>query len=336
MADPGPFVADLRAESDDLDALVAHLPADRWADPTPAPGWTIAHQIGHLLWTDRVALTAVTDEAGFAELMTAAAANPAGFVDDAATELAAVSPAELLTDWRVTRGRLHEELLAVPDGRKLAWFGPPMSAASMATARLMETWAHGLDVADALGVIRPATQRLRSIAHLGVRTRDYAFIVNNLTPPAEPFLVELRGPSGDTWSWGPSDAAQRVTGSAEDFCFLVTQRRALSTLDVNAVGEDAQRWLTIALPPGFLRRSPSPPRSARRYACIHRGRTEQECARWGGPCRKRDWRRSSPCHRLPSMMLPRLRDAARSCCSHIAADVRRFWAISAWLSACCW
>lgn len=78
MADPGPFVADLRAESDDLDALVAHLPADRWADPTPAPGWTIAHQIGHLLWTDRVALTAVTDEAGFAELMTAAAANPAG------------------------------------------------------------------------------------------------------------------------------------------------------------------------------------------------------------------------------------------------------------------
>lgn len=226
MADPGPFVADLRAESDDLDALVAHLPADRWADPTPAPGWTIAHQIGHLLWTDRVALTAVTDEAGFAELMTAAAANPAGFVDDAATELAAVSPAELLTDWRVTRGRLHEELLAVPDGRKLAWFGPPMSAASMATARLMETWAHGLDVADALGVIRPATQRLRSIAHLGVRTRDYAFIVNNLTPPAEPFLVELRGPSGDTWSWGPSDAAQRVTGSAEDFCFLVTQRRA--------------------------------------------------------------------------------------------------------------
>lgn len=226
MADPGPFVADLRAESDDLDALVAHLPADRWADPTPAPGWTIAHQIGHLLWTDRVALT----------------------------ELAAVSPAELLTDWRVTRGRLHEELLAVPDGRKLAWFGPPMSAASMATARLMETWAHGLDVADALGVIRPATQRLRSIAHLGVRTRDYAFIVNNLTPPAEPFLVELRGPSGDTWSWGPSDAAQRVTGSAEDFCFLVTQRRALSTLDVNAVGEDAQRWLTIAQafagPPG--------------------------------------------------------------------------------------
>ena len=147
-------------------------------------------------------------------MLKAAAADPTGFVDAGAEELAALSPAELLADWRLTRGRLHEALLTVADGRKLPWFGPPMSAASMATARLMETWAHGLDVADALGVKRPATERLRSIAHLGVRTRDYAFFVNNLAAPAEPFLVELRGPGGDIWSWGPPDAAQRVTGSA--------------------------------------------------------------------------------------------------------------------------
>ncbi len=254
MAGPGPIVAELRAESDDLDALVAPLPAHRWADPTPAPGWTIAHQIGHLLWTDRVALTAVTDEAGFAEVLQAAAADPAGFVDAGAEELAALAPPELLADWQGTRGQLHAALLTVPDGRKLPWFGPPMSAASMATARLMETFAHGLDVADALGVKRPATERLRSIAHLGVRTRDYAFSVNNLAAPAEPFLVELRGPAGDLWSWGPADAAQRVTGSAEDFCFLVTQRRPLSSLDIAAHGADAQRWLEIAQafagPPG--------------------------------------------------------------------------------------
>ena len=254
MAGPGPFMADLRAESEALDALVAPLPTGRWADPTPAPGWTIAHQIGHLLWTDRVALTAVTDETGFAEVLAAAAADPTGFVDAGAEELAALPPAELLADWRLTRGRLHDALLTVPDGRKLPWFGPPMSAASMATARLMETWAHGLDVADALGVQRPATERLRSIAHLGVRTRDYAFAVHNLAAPAEPFLVELRGPGGDTWSWGPPDAAQRVTGSAEDFCFLVTRRRPLSALDITAHGPDAQRWLQIAQafagPPG--------------------------------------------------------------------------------------
>lgn len=254
MSGAAPMVADLRAESDDLDALVALLPAERWADETPAPGWTIAHQIGHLLWTDRVALTAVTDEPGFAEVLQGAAANPTGFVDAGAEELAALPAGELLADWRSTRARLHGALLGVAAGRKLPWFGPPMSAASMATARLMETWAHGLDVADALGVKRTATDRLRSIAHLGVRTRDYAYVVNNLAPPAEPFFVELRGPGGDVWSWGSPDAAQRVSGSAEDFCFLVTQRRPLSALDIAAHGPDAQRWLEIAQafagPPG--------------------------------------------------------------------------------------
>ncbi len=254
MATAGPIVDDLRAESDELDALVAELPADRWADATPAPGWTIAHQIAHLLWTDRASLTAITDEAGFANLLGSAAEDPIGFVDRGAEEIAASAPADLLADWRRTRTRLHDELLAVPDGRKLPWFGPPMSAASMATARLMETWAHGLDVADAVGVKRQATARLRSIAHIGVRTRDFAFAINGLAAPADPFRVELRAPDGSTWTWGPDDAPQRVTGSAEDFCTLVTQRRPRAVLDVAAEGDDAQRWLTIAQafagPPG--------------------------------------------------------------------------------------
>jgi uncharacterized protein (TIGR03084 family) len=248
------IVDDLRAESDELDALVAPLTDARWAEATPAAGWTIAHQIGHLLWTDRVALAAVTDEAAFAGLLEIAAADPIGFVNAGADDLAATAPAELLADWRLTRTRLRGALLAVPDGRKLPWFGPPMSAVSMATARLMETWAHGLDVADTLGVTRPPTARLRSVAHIGVRTRDYAFVVNGLTAPTEPFLVELRAPDGGTWSWGPADAAQRVTGGAEDFCFLVTQRRALRDLDLTADGDDARRWLQIAQafagPPG--------------------------------------------------------------------------------------
>jgi uncharacterized protein (TIGR03084 family) len=254
MAAAEPMVADLRAESDELDALVAALPAARWAETTPSPGWTIAHQIAHLWWTDRVALTAVTDEAAFAAALTEAAKDPSGFVDAGAEELAVTPPDQLLAGWRRTRGQLHDELLTVVDGRKLPWFGPPMSAASMATARLMETWAHGLDVADALGVDRPPTARLRSIAHIGVRTRDFAFAVNNLAPPADPFLVQLRAPDGSTWSWGPEDAAQRVTGSAQDFCMLVTQRRPRSALDVAATGEDAERWLGIAQafagPPG--------------------------------------------------------------------------------------
>lgn len=254
MSTAATLVADLRAESDDLDALVAKLPAAAWATATPATGWTIAHQIAHLLWTDRVSLISVTDEPAFAEVVADAMQNPTGFVDAATEELAPTPPARLLADWRTTRARLHDALLSVEDGRKLPWFGPPMSAASMATARLMETWAHGLDVADALGVTRPATARLRAIAHIGVRTRNFAYAVHGLAAPAEEFRVELSAPDGQLWSWGPEDAAQRVTGSAEDFCMLVTQRRAPAALDIAAIGTDAEHWLTIAQafagPPG--------------------------------------------------------------------------------------
>lgn len=248
------IIDDLRDESIALDSLVSPLPDEAWAQPTPAPGWTVAHQIAHLLWTDRVALTSITDEAAFSGLLTAAAANPLGFVDEAAAQLASTSPPQLLKDWRQTRGQLHEALRTVADGRKLMWFGPPMSAASMATARLMETWAHGLDVADALGIEMPPTDRLRSIAHLGVRTRDFAFSLHGLTPPTEQFRVELVAPSGDLWTWGPEDAAQRVSGPSVDFCYLVTQRRPRAELGVTATGDEAEKWLDIAQafagPPG--------------------------------------------------------------------------------------
>lgn len=249
------IVDDLQAESAALDALVADLPDDGWARPTPAPGWTVAHQIAHLWWTDRVALTSVTDEPGFTQIVAEAATDPSGFVDAAAESLVAGTPPKrMLAEWRDTRDALHSALREVPDGRKLQWFGPPMSPASMATARLMETWAHGLDVADALGVEVPGTARLRPIAHLGVRTRDFAFTVHGLPVPTEPFRVELRAPDGEVWAWGPEDAAQRVRGSALDFCYLVTQRRPRGALDVVAEGPDAEKWLGIAQafagPPG--------------------------------------------------------------------------------------
>jgi uncharacterized protein (TIGR03084 family) len=257
MAGADPMVDDLHAESEALDALVGQLDAQRWAMATPAPGWTIAHQIGHLLWTDQVALTSITDEVAFGEIIDASQSAIDTFVDAAAAELAALPPAELLTNWRRTRNTLHAALRTVPDGRKLLWFGPPMGAASMATARLMETWAHGLDVADALGVQTSPSMRLKSIAHLGVRTRDFAFTVHGLTPPADPFRVELTAPDGGLWTWGPEDAGQRVSGSALDFCCLVTQRRSRAKLGLVAHGVDAQKWLEIAQafagPPGLGR-----------------------------------------------------------------------------------
>jgi uncharacterized protein (TIGR03084 family) len=238
-------LADLQAETDELDALVADLPAEKWFTPTPAEGWTIAHQIAHLAWTDRAAQLAVTDPEGFVPLLRQAAADPGGFVDRGASEGASLPPGELLARWRKTRAELAEALLAVPDGSRLTWFGPPMSAASMATARLMETWAHGQDVADALGVRRVPTARLKHVAHLAVRTRDFAYRVHDRQPPASEFRIELTAPDGSTWTWGPQDAEQQVIGPALDFCLLATQRRHPDDTDVRAVGDDAKAWLGI-------------------------------------------------------------------------------------------
>ncbi|GAA3140931.1 TIGR03084 family metal-binding protein [Streptomyces rameus] len=254
MADPTPVIDDLRAESDELDRLVAELRPEQWSLPTPAPGWTLAHQIAHLTWTDRSALLAVTDADAFQALVEKALTAPDSFVDEGAEEGARLPPAELLPTWRTGRAALDQALRAAPAGARFPWYGPPMSAASMATARLMETWAHGLDIADALGVVRPPTERLKHVVRLGVRTRDFAYTVHGLTPPTEEFRVELTAPSGEVWAHGPEEAAQRVTGPALDFCLLVTRRAHRADLALTALGPDADRWLDIAQafagPPG--------------------------------------------------------------------------------------
>lgn len=257
MPDPSAVAvhADLREESLELDFLVGKLPDAEWGRPTPAPGWTVAHQIAHLHWTDRAALLSLTDRPGFARLTERALAAPATFVDEGAAEGAALPPAELLERWRATRAALGEALATASPDTRFPWFGPPMKAASMASARLMETWAHGQDVADALGVRRTPTARLRHVARIGVRARDYAFAGRGLPAPEGEFRVELTAPDGPhVWAYGPPDAPQRVTGPALDFCLLVTRRAHRADLAVTATGPDADRWLDIAQafagPPG--------------------------------------------------------------------------------------
>lgn len=240
------LVAELSAETEVVDGMVSGLDESGWNTPTPAAGWAIREQIAHLSWTDAQATAAATDPTVFDQVLVQAWQDPTGFVDVAARDEARKPSSQLLADWRHRRRALADALIEVPSGKKLPWFGPPMSAASMATARLMEVWAHGLDIADALGVVNPPSPRLKSVAHLGVRTRDFAYQVNNQTPPAEDFRVELQAPDGSTWTWGPEGGAQRITGPALDFCQLVTQRRSPRDLDIVAVGDDARHWITIA------------------------------------------------------------------------------------------
>ncbi|MEU7774016.1 TIGR03084 family metal-binding protein [Micromonospora taraxaci] len=255
MVDLTDLLADLAAESAQLDALVAPLPAPDWARPTPAPGWSIGHQIAHLAWTDHVALLAATDAEAFYATVTSAP-DATRLVDAGAEEFLA-PPQELLHRWRTSRSALADALGAVPAGEKLPWYGTRMSATSMATARIMETWAHGQDVADTLGVVRPDSERLRHVAHLGVRTLGHGFAAHGRTAPTTPVRVELVGPGDDTWSWGPADAADRLTGPARDFCLLVTQRRHRADLALVATGPVADEWLDVAQafagPPGVGR-----------------------------------------------------------------------------------
>src|SRR4051812_49320515 len=248
------LLSDLASEGDDLEALVSPLDDAAWRTPTPAVGWDIATQVVHLAWTDEVAVFAATDKAAWDDVVTKAIADPEGFVDVEAVAGARAVPREILERWRAARSALQEVLRTRPAGEKIPWFGPSMSAASMATARFMETWAHSLDVAEALGVSPAPTDRIRHVAHLGVRTRNYAYSVHGLEPPTDEFRIELRAPSGEVWEWGPVEAEQSVRGSAYDFCLRVTQRRHRDDLDLVATGPDANQWLDIAQafagPPG--------------------------------------------------------------------------------------
>jgi uncharacterized protein (TIGR03084 family) len=254
VADRAELLADLAAEGAALEAVVAGLEDTAWLMPTPAEGWTIAHAIAHLAWTDGQAERAARDPEGFRRAAATDADTLTRAVDDAAAQGAATAPEQLLARWRTGRATLAEALTSLPEGTKLPWFGPPMSVASMATARLMEIWAHGLDVTDALGLPPTVSPRLRHVAHIGVRTRDFAFAQRGLPVPDGPFHVELTAPDGSTWTWGPDDAAQRVTGPALDFCLRVTRRRHRADLSLRATGADADRWLDIAQafagPPG--------------------------------------------------------------------------------------
>lgn len=237
----------LRHEGQYLAGLLTELSAAQWALPTPAAGWTIAHQVAHLSWTDAAALAALQEPDVFAEYQQAAQANPVAFVDDAAQRGAQQDPATLLAQWQTTQDDLANALENADETMRYPWFGPSMKARSLVTARIMETWAHGQDVAIALGVTWPATAALQDIAHLGVATRIFTYRNNAMQPPSSELYVELTGPDQQqVWTWGDAQAENAVRGSAWDFALLVTQRAELPDLDLMITGDDAQTWAHIA------------------------------------------------------------------------------------------
>ena len=246
---------DLSDEQAALDEVVAGLDDAAWALPTPSDRWSVADQIAHLTFFDRAAVVAIRDPDAFGALFEAllgsAADGDEGVDAHTLGEFRAMSPAELLEAWREGRRRLSAAADTLQEGARVNWFGPPMSGRSFLTARLMEVWAHGQDICDAVGAARPPTDRLAHIARLGFLTRSWTFINRGEDAPTSEVRVELRAPDGTAtssagWEFGPADATERVSGSAEDFCLVVTQRRHLDDTALRIVGDDALSWMTQA------------------------------------------------------------------------------------------
>jgi uncharacterized protein (TIGR03084 family) len=244
MTEPAELWDDLAAETADLDALLASV--TDWDQPTPAAGWSVRDQVSHLAFFDEATGLAIVDPARFrAEAAELIALGP--HFPDVIAERHRAMPIPDLQDWfRLVRNDLLLLFTTTDPKVRVPWYGPDMSALSSATARLMETWAHGQDVADALGVTRTPTVRLRHVAHLGVRTFGFSFGLRGRPIPDAGVFVDLTAPGGDRWRWGEPDATDRVHGPALDFCLVITQRRHVADTALITTGPVAAQWLTIA------------------------------------------------------------------------------------------
>ncbi|KIP51847.1 hypothetical protein SD72_13015 [Leucobacter komagatae] len=230
-----------------LDRAVSELPPRRWLRPTPARGWSIANQIGHLAWSDSMALQAVQRDPEFAQFVKRVLSSEvSGFVDRGARERATLPVPQLLREWRAGRSELRDALAVADPAARVTWLGPPVLPRTMVASRTVETWAHALDVFDALAEDMPATAGVQVVAAMGVRTRESSFRARKIPLPEAPVRVELTVDGGGRIAFGQADAPERVLGSAWGFAAVVTQRRNIADVELETVGDGAARWMRIA------------------------------------------------------------------------------------------
>ena len=248
------IVDGLEAEQAALGKVLDGLSDADWDTETPAEGWSVRDQVSHLAYFDEAATRAMQDRDAFAAEVQELMKNT-GNLEAATLERGRSGPASQLFGWwrSASSGLIASAREVDPDGR-VPWYGPDMSPASFITARLMETWAHGLDIVDAVGAERPDTDRLYHVAFIGVRARPYSYSVRGMQAPATPVRVELTSPSGQKWVLGDPDVTDVVRGTATDFCRVATQRRHVADTNLEVHGEAAAEWIGIAQafagPPG--------------------------------------------------------------------------------------
>ncbi len=241
-----PICSDLQAETDDLLSILNGLSDADWNATTPAEGWAVRDQISHLAFFDETGTLAATDVEAFvagAKALMADSDPGAGGI----TKGRSMTAAELLAWFVTSRQKMIEVFSTLDPKARLPWYGPAMAAVSFATARLMETWAHGQDVADTFGLSRVPTARLKHVAHIGTRARPFAYLTNGRQAPEGDVAVILTAPNGETWTWNDhAIGVNEVRGGAADYCLVVTQRRHLADTNLVVTGPLAEEWMPIA------------------------------------------------------------------------------------------
>ena len=236
---------DLKDEYDCLDAIVSGLDKAGWETKTTFFEWTVKDEVAHVAFFDGTAKLSATDPEKFKGHVKALFEGQAEAMAQLSV-LKKMAYPDLLQYWREERTALVNALSGLGQKDRLPWYGPSMSAVSFATARLMETWAHGQDVVDAVGISRPATDRLYHIAHLGNITFGWSFANRQMEVPPVPVRVELTSPSGELWTRGPEGARDTIRGSVLGFCLVVTQRRHYTDTDLVITGDTAGKWMSLA------------------------------------------------------------------------------------------
>jgi uncharacterized protein (TIGR03084 family) len=261
MATLPDLLTDLDDEYADARGLIDPLAPDasEWDRPTPAAGWAVRDQVSHLAFFDDAARSALVVPGEFAAAAERAMARPGDPMEEHHVRGRTMDGDALRDWWEGAHRGMADALARVDPADRIPWYGPPMGVLSFVSARLMETWAHAQDIADALGRERRPTDRLRHVAHLGVRARPFSYLVHDRAIPSGRIDVYLTAPSGEMWSWeaGPADARKAVgtiRGSALDFCLVVTQRRLVTDTALEVDGGPAVEWMSIAQafagPPG--------------------------------------------------------------------------------------
>jgi uncharacterized protein (TIGR03084 family) len=237
---------DLAAEQDRLQHMLAGLDADQWASPSAAGGWTIADVVLHLAQSEE-AVAATAAGTLPAPATPGLTSRPSGLtVDEFADQAvrAERSAAPPLPRWQAARTAALAALRAADPGQPLRWVEAPLKPATLATTRLAEHWAHGLDVAGPLGLEYPDNERLRHIAWLAHRTLPYAMALAGL--PAGQVACTLTAPDGDdVWRFGPPGAASVISGPAGAFCRVAAQRLEPGRSGLRASDETARRAIRL-------------------------------------------------------------------------------------------